>query len=236
MQARILLVEDDSRLRALLQATLRRENFSVTLASSAERANELLGARQFDLVVLEVLLPGLRRPGLKRLLTRAQKCSTPVIMLKTGRRAGGLLDSRHEDLKQLWAAYVDPVDLMARVKEQLRKLERFRIAELDAVSRQHHPLVFGKVTVDTNTRAVLRDGQETYLRPKEFNLLCFLLERPGVVCSRSEIMRHVWGPNHPSAPKAVDVTMRSLRQKVEDDPSKPRYLLTERGKGYMFAS
>jgi len=235
MQARILVVEDDAKLKSFLEATLRKESFGVTVAVSAAEAYGLLDREQFDLMVLDPLAGGGRRTALKRLLQRAHKFSLPVVALLSREEARSILDSLGDEWKERIAASAEPARVLGRVKQQLQKLDRFHLAELDAAKRRQRPLVFGGVTVDIRTRAVLRNGQETYLRPKEFKLLCFLLERPGVVCSRQEIMRHVWGPNHPSAPKAVDVTMRSLRQKVEDEPSHPQFLVTERGKGYMFA-
>jgi len=235
MQARILVVEDDAKLQALFVAVLRKEGFSVALVSTGEDAFEQLDVGAFDLVVIDPLLAGLRLPALRRLLRRSKQAGAAVMAVKSGQQADAVLKSLGEDRKRRIAATVEPSRFIGRVKEQLRESKRFRIADLEAARRRQHPLVFGNVSVDTSTRAVWRNGAEAYLRPKEFELLCFLLGRAGKVCSRHEIMRHVWGPNHPSAPKAVDVTMRSLRQKVEEDPSNPQHLLTERGKGYMFA-
>jgi DNA-binding response OmpR family regulator len=95
-------------------------------------------------------------------------------------------------------------------------------------------VTFGEVNVDRDARSVIKKGDEVYLRPKEFDLLVYLLERPGAVCTRRQIMDAVWGEDCPSGEKAVDVTMRTLREKVEDNPSRPRYLVTIRHAGYKF--
>jgi len=232
-KSRVLVVEDDPALQDLLTYNLEQEYFETLVVRTAEEAYALLQVQEYDLVILEHALPGMDGLELLKLMRFELKAPTPVIMLSS---KGGLQD-RLVGLDLGASDYItkpfELSELVARIKAQLRQAERLRLAA-EAGAFRRKIVNFGRVSVDRDGRAVFKDGVEIYLRPKEFELLVYLLERPGVVCSRREIMDGVWGPDSPSGHKAVDVTMRTLRQKVEENPGDPKHLLTVRTVGYKF--
>jgi two-component system response regulator VicR len=230
----VLIVEDDPTLQDLLLHALEKEYLEATVAGDGDEAYAHLQVNTYDVVILDIILPGMNGIDLLKAMRYEMNIATPVIIL-SGR---GQLEDRLAGLDLGASDYMtkpfELPELVARVKAQLRQAERLKMAlEEGMVLRRKH-VVFGKITVDRDARSVVRSGNEIYLRPMEFDLLVYLLERPGVVCTRREIMDAVWGKDSPSGMKAVDVTMRSLRQKVEDEPANPKHLLTARNAGYKF--
>jgi len=234
VKARVLIVEDDPALQDLLTYNLKQEFFDTTIAATGKQAFVLLQAEEYDLIILDLLLPEINGTELLKLMRFELEIPTPVIILS----ARGQLHDKLAGLDLGASDYItkpfELSELMARIKAHLRQAEGLRMSLVDDGSMRRKMVNFGDISVDRDARSVSRGGEEVILRPKEFDLLVYLMERPGVICTRRQIMDAVWGEDSPSGEKAVDVTMRTLRQRVEENPSRPRHLVTVRHSGYKF--
>jgi DNA-binding response OmpR family regulator len=232
-KARVLVVEDDPTLQSLLTFDLQEQFFDTTVVVSAEKAMRLLELHEYDLIIVDHKLPKMSGVELLNHVRSKLHLRTPVIVVSGKKDAKESEGNGELGPTDFLAKPFDLADLNTRIKVHLRRVERIRLAE-NGVLFKRRTINFGDVSVDRDARTVIKGGKEAYLRQKEFDLLVFLLERPGVVATRREIMDTVWGTDSPSGSKAVDVTMRTLRQKIEADPAKPKHLLTSRGVGYRF--
>ncbi len=233
MKARVLVVEDDPTLQDLLTYHLQKEYFETTIAGTAEEAYTLLRTDEYDLVILDQKLPGMDGIELLKLIRFELGTPIPAIMLSSKSDLQDKLVGLDLGASDYITKPFEPSEFMARIKTQLRQAERLRMA-VEGEMHRRRIVSFSNVSVDRDAHSVVKNGAEVYLRPKEFGMLVYLLGRPSTVCTRRQIMDEVWGDDSPSGPKAVDVTMRTLRQKVEDEPSKPRHLVTVRSVGYKF--
>ncbi|HVM40736.1 MAG TPA: response regulator transcription factor [Acidimicrobiia bacterium] len=226
MVTRVLVVEDDPTVAEVVERYLEREGFEVTSVGDGAVALERALAEPPDLVVLDLMLPGL--DGLEVCRRLRDVAPVPVIMLtakgdEQDRVAG--LDLGADD-------YVtkpfSPRELTARVKAVLRRAQ----APVEA-SEPPAELVAGDLLIDLAAREVRRNGGLVTLTAKEFDLLSFLAARPRQVFGREELLEQVWGWTYGDA-ATVTVHIRRLREKVEDDPSNPRRITTVWGVGYRF--
>jgi len=232
-KARVLVVEDDPTLQSLLTFGLQEQFFDTTVVVSAERALRLLELHDYDLIIVDHKLPKMSGVELLNHMRSGLKLRTPVIVVSGKKDAKKPEGNSELGPTDFLAKPFDLADLNARIKAHLRRVEAIRLAENGALFKRRI-INFGDVSIDRDARTVMKGKTEVYLRPKEFDLLVFLVERPGVVATRREIMDAVWGADSPTGLKAVDVTMRTLRMKIEKNPSKPRHLLTSRRLGYRF--
>ncbi|RMG45667.1 MAG: DNA-binding response regulator [Acidobacteria bacterium] len=218
---RILVVEDDATLREGLRMVLERAGYQVRTAVRGEEALKQIREEPPDLVVLDLMLPGLDGTYV---LQRARKegFTAPVVILS----ARTSVEDRIYGLRSGADDYVTKPfeldELLARIAVRLR--------------RTHAPerVRFGDTVVDLTARRVTRGGEEIHLTPKEFDLLAFFVTRPGRVVSRGTILEEVWGPDYRGTRRTVDNFVRSLRTKLESDPESPRHFLTVRARGYRF--
>jgi len=222
--ARLLLVEDEDTVRETLALNLRAEGHEVDTAADGERGLELARASGYDLLVLDVMLPKLDGLTVCRILRR--ESSVPIILLtargsETDKIIG--LETGADDY------IVKPFSLgefLARVRAALRR---------GAVQREPtHELVSGDLRLDLTAHRAWRQAVEIALAPREFDLLAALMRHRGAVLTRDLLLARVWGEDYPGDARTVDVHIRWLRQKVEEDPSEPRRILTVRGMGYRF--
>lgn len=222
--ARLLLVEDEDTVRETLALNLRAEGHEVDTAADGERGLELARASEYDLLVLDVMLPKLDGLTVCRILRR--ESSVPIILLtargsETDKIIG--LETGADDY------IVKPFSLgefLARVRAALRR---------GAVQREPmHELVSGDLRLDLTAHRAWRQAVEIALAPREFDLLAALMRHRGAVLTRDLLLARVWGEDYPGDARTVDVHIRWLRQKVEEDPSEPRRILTVRGMGYRF--
>jgi DNA-binding response OmpR family regulator len=220
-----LFVEDDARLAALTAEYLAKHEIDVTHAQDGERGLALLGQKHFDVVLLDLMLPGIDGFEVCRRL-RAAHGMLPTIML-TARgdevdRVVGLELGADDYL----AKPFEPRELQARLRAVLRR-------------RSGRPsrdtLQFGRLEIDRGARVVRLDGEERTLTGYQFALLLALAERAGRVLSREALMDLVKGEKLEAFDRSVDVHVSRLRAALEDDPKRPRRILTVRGAGYVFA-
>lgn len=228
----LLVVDDDDRIRGLLKEYLSRAGFRVTGAADAAGARRMLASLDFDLLILDVMMPG--EDGLS--LTRAiraeagPKADTPILMLT----ARGLADDRIEGLTSGVDDYLskpfEPQELLLRIEAILRRSRGPR-------ERLGRRLTLGHCIFDLARGELLQDGVLVRLTEAEGNLLRRLAQTPNVAIDRLELARGA-GPIpdvEEGASRAVDIHVTRLRRKIEADPRNPRYIQTVRGVGYMLA-
>jgi two-component system alkaline phosphatase synthesis response regulator PhoP len=227
MSLRILLVEDEPGLVMTLSDLLSAEGYEVEAASDGPTAISKALASRFDLIILDVMLPGKSGFEVCKEL-RAHGVDSAILML-TARtqvidRVLGLKIGADDYLTKPF----DPSELVARVEALLRRVQKEKLAP---VSR----FQFGDVEVDFERAEALKGGRRIQLSGKEFQLLRYLVNHRGKVLSRDELLKHVWQYQESVTSRTVDVHIAWLRQKLEDNPQLPRHLHTVRGVGYRFA-
>ncbi len=226
MGQRVLVVDDDPTVSDVVRRYLEREGFTVELAGDGQQALAAYDAERPDLVVLDLMLPGIDGLEVCRRL-RAQDRTLPVIMLtalgEESDRVLGLEIGADDYVTKPFS----PRELVLRVQSVLR---RFGGPALPAVSDE---LLDGELRVDAARRIATLRGRELALTVREFDLLVFLMRNPGRVLRRPELLQQVWGWTFGDQ-STVTVHMRRLREKVEDDPAQPRRILTVWGVGYRY--
>ena len=225
---RILVVDDEQPVQQLLDRTLRSEGYDVVPALDGEQALDEIGKQAFDLVMLDVMLPKLDGFEVCRRV-RAQS-SVPIIMLtakaeEVADRVLGLELGADDYIIKTCSMR----ELRSRVKAVLRRA-RMNGGEQTA----DEPLVRGALRIDPGKRQVERDGQQVKLTFFEFEILLALARQPGRVSTRAELLEHVLGDSEYRDQRTIDVHIRHLREKLEEDPASPQLILTERRVGYRF--
>jgi DNA-binding response OmpR family regulator len=224
---RILLVDDEPLITDSLSYSLKREGFEVKAVGDGEQAMKEIGNFDPDLVVLDIMLPGMNGLEVCRRI-RANK-ATPVIMLT----------ARGEELDRILGLEVGADDYLAKpfsFRELLARIRSIlRRVEMDRQTSQFQPINVGDLTLDPIARRVFKGGQELQLSAREFDLLSILMRNAGRALSREELLAQVWGEDWIGDPRTLDVHVRWLRLKIEEDPATPAYLQTVRGHGYRFA-
>jgi DNA-binding response OmpR family regulator len=245
MSEKILVVEDDLVLQDTLAYRLAAAGYEILLATNGHDAIETAQRQQPDLILLDVMLPGLpataqqpAKPGIDgfevcRVLR--QDMTMPILML-TARtdevdRVVGLEIGADDYITKPFSMR----ELLARIKAQLRRvrmLERDDGNELPPAAPE--PLIFDTLVIDLNRCEVHLAGDLLQLKPKEYELLAALAQHRGQVLSRRQLLTSVWGWDHAGHSRTIDVHIRWLREKIEVDPSDPQRIVTVRGLGYRF--
>ncbi len=223
MGAHILLVEDDRRIRTSLRYVLEDEGNAVDEAESAEAALDLLERRAPDVVIVDLMLPGMNGFDLCR---RIRATSDTSILVLTAR------SDSHDVVAGLEAGADDyvvkpavPKELSARVRALLRRASR-------GVAQEQARMAFGDLEVLPDAGVVRLGGEPVSLTKTEFRLMCELAQAPGRVLTREVLLDRVWGYDYFGDGRIVDVHVSRLRTKVEADPAHPRHIVTVRGLGY----
>jgi len=223
---RILVVDDEAAIRDAVSYALRSEGFEVEVASDGEAALEAALGAQHDVVVLDLMLPGMS--GMEACRRIRAESAVPIIML-TAR--GAELD-RVLGLEVGADDYVTKPFSMAELIGRIRAMLRRR--ELDRSGRTAK-LQVGSLELDPMRHEARVDGHPTRLTPSEFKLVLLLAEQPERVFSRREIMQHLWDSDYVGDQRACDIHISNLRQKLERDPGRPERIITVRGIGYKLA-
>lgn len=222
MKAHILVVDDDPRITELLRRILAYEGYSVTVAISGDRALKRTLERAPDVIVLDIMLPGLDGLEVTRRLRTAND-SVPILLLtardSVADRVTGLETGADDYLVKPFA----PEELLARVKALLRRKQQ----------EQHDVLRYADVALDTGTRLAYRGAREIELSPTEYELLALFLRHPRQVFTRDIIMDRVWGLDFEGSTNVMEVYVGYLRAKLEA-AGEPRLIHTIRGTGYVF--
>jgi DNA-binding response OmpR family regulator len=224
---RVLIVEDEESLLFTLAHNLKREGYTVVTASRGDDGLKLAREQRPDLILLDVMLPGIDGIQVCRMLRRDS--DVPIIMLTAlggeSDRVAGLDTGADDYMPKPFGMR----ELMARVRALLRRSGARAQPDTGPTL-----VVSGDLQLDRERREVVRGGKVLRMKPKEFELLLFFLQHPGRVFSREQILDEVWGYDFYGGPRTVDVHIRWLRQKVEDDPGNPVRIRTIRGSGYLF--
>jgi len=223
--AEILIIEDEESILMALEDDLTLEGYTVTTASDGETGFKLASEKCFDLLILDIMLPGMNGFDVCRKL-RQTGVTTPILMLS----ARGQEVDRVLGLELGADDYVtkpfSPRELQARIKAILRRVSQTR--QMEEVVR------FGNVEVDFKKYEVRKDGKPVYFTSLEFSLMKFLVENRDRALSRNDILDGVWGEEVYVYDRTVDTHIGHLRKKTEDDPDNPKYILSVRGVGYRF--
>jgi DNA-binding response OmpR family regulator len=234
MSETILIVEDEPALRDTLTYNLKKDGFTVEAVGDGRSA--LDSARQInpDLIILDIMLPEIDGLEVARILRK--EMNTPILML-TARddeidRVVGLEVGADDYLTKPFSMR----ELMARVKAQLRRtrLLQEELGKKETVTKPHTTLSFGNLIINLTRREVILNGSPVQLKPKEYELLEFFAEHKGQMLTREFILERVWGWDFIGDSRTVDVHVRWLRQKIEEDASHPLRIITVRGGGYRF--
>lgn len=225
--ARVLVIEDEADIRRFVRVALESEGHEVTEAATVQRGLVEAGLRRPDFVVLDLGLPD--GDGVEFIREFRSWSAAPVLVLSA--RVGEAdkvraLDAGADDY------LVKPFgsgELLARTRAHLRRRQLHAGVD-DAV------IAFGDVTIDRARRKVLRAGEPVHLTPIEYRLLLLLTSRPDRVLTHRHLLQELWGPTHAEDAHYVRVHMGNLRKKIEADPSRPRWLITETGVGYRFSA
>ena len=219
---RILTVEDDERIRTAVKMALEDEGWTVEETGSGEDAIDAFHREPADVVLIDIMLPGIDGFELCRSLRRAS--DVPIVMVTaradTHDVVAGLEAGADDYLTKPFA----PKELSARIRALLRRAK--------PAQPGHARLTFGDLEIIPDEGKVLLNGKELHLTKTEFRLLCELASNPGRVFSRESLLDRVWGYGYFGDGRLVDVHVRRLRTKVESDPANPRHVVTVRGLGY----
>jgi two-component system alkaline phosphatase synthesis response regulator PhoP len=227
MAAKILIVEDEAGLVTTLRDRLRKQGYTVSVARDAESALETVARHAFDLILLDLMLPGQSGLAVCEKL-RKDGSRTPIMMLTARRQTRDKVAGLNAGGDDYLTKPFHMTELLARIEALLRRQSNF-----SGSSAAHHQ--FGNVQIDVQRTEVLRGGEPVPLSAKEFQLLTYFVEHRAVTLSREQLLRDVWGYQELPSTRTVDVHVAWLRQKLEQDPKNPQYILTVVGFGYKFA-
>jgi DNA-binding response OmpR family regulator len=227
--ARILLVDDEQSIQALLSYPLRKEGYNVVQATDGRQALDRFDEQTFDLVVLDVMLPKI--DGLEVCRRLRSRSSVPIIMLT----------AKSEEIDKVVGLELGADDYItkpfsvrefsSRIKAALRRAEMSRP---DETGPDEAPLIVRGLKIDFPKRIARVRGDDAQLTFVEFEILAALARSPGRVFTRDMLLARIWGDSAYRDPRTIDVHIRHLREKIEQDPKDPEYLFTVRGVGYRF--
>ena len=223
--ARILVVDDEPQIRRVMRTTLVARGYTVSDARSGEEALEKLRGERFDLVLLDINMPGIG--GMEACRIIRSQSDIPIVILS-------IRNAEKDKVEALDAGADDYVtkpfsmpELLARIRAALRRAPLLGPGAPDVIS-------LGHTAIDFSTRRVTVEGKHVRLTPKEFDLLRYLACNPDVAIPHAKLLQAVWGPDYGEEVEYLRVFVNQLRKKIEPDPSHPAYLLTEPWVGYRF--
>lgn len=223
---KIVIVEDEPSISEVVSLYLRRAGYDVTSFSDGEKAFEAIANSMPDLIILDVMLPSMDGFTLTRNLR--DYSDVPIILLTSRREESDRIAGLELGADDYVVKPFSPQELVSRVRAVLR---RFRISD-------EHPhtsvLKFKNLEINPQTRVITRSGKEIFLTAKEFDLLLYMALHPKQVFTREQLLENIWGFSHYIDPGTVTVHMRRLREKIEEDPTKPIFIITVWGIGYKF--
>ncbi|WP_017815421.1 MULTISPECIES: response regulator YycF [Paenibacillus] len=237
MQGKILVVDDEQPIADILKFNLEKEGYEVICAFDGISAVEQAFAEEPDLILLDLMLPG--KDGMDVCREVRTRLDMPIIMLTAK-------DAEIDKVLGLELGADDYVtkpfstrELLARVKAHVRRQQKkapVAAAVVPEVPEEKNGLALFELFIDTDMYLVYKSGEPLDLTHREYELVYYMAKNAGRVMTREHLLQAVWGFEYFGDVRTVDVTIRRLREKIEDDPSKPEYILTRRGLGYMMRS
>jgi two-component system, OmpR family, KDP operon response regulator KdpE len=222
LETRILIVEDDAHIRRLLRVAIERAGYAASEAASAREGLSLVDIEKPDAVLLDLGLPD--RDGIEIVQLVKNRSDATLIVVS----------AREDTAEKVAALDLGADDYITKPFDTEELLARIRTALRHRLSgkAEAETMTSGAVTIDLVHRRVTRDGAEVHLAPKEYGVLEQLARKPDRVISHSQLLRSVWGPAHEDRVDYLRIAVRSLRQKLEDDPAQPQLIRNEPGVGY----
>ena len=217
-KAHVLVVDDDDGIRNLVKQYLNENNFLVTTAISAEDAIKKVNLIKFDLIVLDIMMPG--KNGLEFTIENKQKINTPIILLTAKGEASERVEGLEIGADDYLAKPFEPKELILRIKNILNKTKSKNIKRV---------IDFGNITIDLNKHLIFKQDKEFKINNTEKTILEEMVNSPGKTFSREEIGKII----NLDKERSIDVIITRLRKKLEIDPKNPKYLQTLRGEGYV---
>jgi DNA-binding response OmpR family regulator len=227
--ATLLVVDDDPEIRELTQAYLSQQGFTVGCVDSGEAMDRYLSDHAVDLVILDLMLPGEHGLSIARRLKNAG--NIPVIIVSAQGDEVDRIVGLEVGADDYIAKPFNPRELLARVRAVLRRVRQDR----EIVSSGENQIRFGPFVLDLAAHSLLREGVQVPLTSGEFDLLTILAENPNKVLNRDRILDLLTGAERSPFDRSIDVRVTRLRSKIEPDPSRPVYIKTIWGKGYLFS-
>lgn len=228
MPAKILVVEDEKLIAEMIQFNLEKEGYSVFLAFDGKEALNKAFQLNPDLILLDIMLP--KMDGFAVCQQLRQSLTTPIIMLTAKETEKDKVKGLELGADDYVTKPFSPRELLARVKANLRRVKVF-----DSEPDQERTMLdFGVIKIDMDKYEVIKRDEAVELTVREFELLKYLALNAGRVFTREELLKEVWGYDYYGDMRTVDVTVRRLREKIEDNPSEPEFVITKRGVGYYF--
>ncbi len=225
---KILAVDDEQRMVRFIQLNLEQDGFEVITAYNGKTALEQVRTQLPDLILLDIMMPDIN--GFEVLKKIREVNTVPVIMLT----AKGEEEDRIQGLELGADDYItkpfSPRELVSRIRAVLRRTKSFTEDQVDLIN------VDERLTIDFSRREIWVEGQKVDLRPTEYRLLYHLVQNAGWVNTHEQLLTKVWGFEYQDEPHYVRLYVNYLRKKIEQDPSNPKYILTERGVGYRFVN
>jgi two-component system, OmpR family, response regulator len=226
MADKVLVVEDDTNLLEAIKYNFRKEGYNVVTASDGETALEVARKENPDILILDIMLPKLNGFEVCRILRK--ETTVPILMLTAKADETDKIVGLEIGADDYMTKPFSMRELMARVRAMLRRAKMSEVAStVEPVS-----LIVNSLEIDIARHKVSFSGKQLELSPKEFDLLAFLARNKGLVFSREQLLEKVWGYDFAGDTRTVDVHISWLRQKIEADVTRPRYLITVRGTGY----
>lgn len=223
---KILVIEDEPSIAEIVNLYLRRAGYTVEVMQDGQAALDSLSAGLPDLVILDLMLPGLDGLSITRWLR--DRSDVPIIMVTARREESDRIAGLEMGADDYVVKPFSPQELVSRVRAVLR---RTRLSSEDNAEK---PTTLGEITINPSTRMVNLRDQEIILTAREFDMLWLLIRHPRQVFTRDQLLERVWGISEYIDPGTVTVHVRRLREKIENDPSNPSHLLTVWGVGYKF--
>ena len=245
MAKTVLIVEDERAIVEILKFNLKREGYETLEALDGQTGLQLAQTKDPDLILLDVMLPKMNGFDICKTL-RAENRATPIIMLTAREEEMDKVFGLETGADDYMTKPFSVIELVSRVKAVLRRCQPegdssiLRSGEVSLDTRAPAQSTAGQIEADglclnPETYQVTKNGTPVELTQKEYDLLSYLIRERGKVFSREDLMQRVWNYDYYGDMRTVDVTVRRLREKIEDDPGKPQYILTRRGVGYYFA-
>ena len=232
MERTILVIEDEQNINDILTFSLGKEGYKTLSALDGLKGLEMALTENPDLILLDVMLPGL--DGWEVCKKVREQSQVPIIMLT----------AREDEVDKVLGLELGADDyitkpysmreLAARVKANLRRSAANVTAAQEKAPENQDTILSGDLAINVDRYEVSKNGEVIDITLREFELLKFLAQQPGKIFSREKLLENVWGYEYYGDVRTVDVTVRRLREKIEDDPSMPKYIITKRGVGYYF--
>jgi two-component system OmpR family response regulator len=225
MGNKVLIVEDDPNLLETLKYNLKKESYDVVTAADGEQALEVARKEKPDLILLDIMLPKLSGFEVCRILRK--EMTSPILMLTAKADETDKIVGLEIGADDYVTKPFSMRELIARIRAMLRRTQI-----METRLTEEKPIRIGNIRVDIGRHQASLLNTILDLKPKEFDLLVFLVKNKGLVFSREQLLEKVWGYDYAGDTRTVDVHIRWLRQKIETDPGNPKYLVTVRGTGY----